>query len=207
MCVVVNSIGLNSRGRLAVLTMSLACVAGLAGCTGKGGSSEAVTTKPTPSASAAAPSAAAPSSSSPAPAWTGVPAPPEALAAYQAMMQDITALAETSDYKNPRLATHMIGQPLGHWTTALADQHAKGLVSHGAPTWNPKVTKVTPPDRPNRVEVSDCLDGTHWLKYKLDGQLADDIPGGKHNSAAAITLQSNGRWLVTEQLIGEAGTC
>ncbi|WP_329562066.1 hypothetical protein [Kitasatospora sp. NBC_01266] len=211
----VNLIGLVGRRRFAALTLGLAGIAGLMGCTNKGGSSEAVTVQPSSSSGGMASTSAseqtalsaAPSPSSPAPSWTGVPAPPEALAAYDAMMQDITALAATSDYKNPRLASHMTGQPLTYWTKALIDQHTKGLVSHGAPVWNPRVTKVTPADQPDRVEVADCLDGTHWLKYKLDGQLADDVPGGKHISAAAITRQPDGSWQVDQQLIGAVGTC
>jgi hypothetical protein len=66
---------------------------------------------------------------------------------------------------------------------------------------------VTPADAPNRVEVADCLDDTHWLKYKADGSLADNVPGGRSRSASAITLQSNGKWLVTEQITGAEGTC
>ncbi|WP_344627667.1 hypothetical protein [Kitasatospora arboriphila] len=148
-----------------------------------------------------------PGSAPPSGGSTALAAPPEALAAYSAMLADVTAVAETADYRNPRLASHMKGQALTFWTQNLIDQHAKGLVSHGSPVSNPQVTKVSPADHPDRVEVSDCLDGTHWLKYKRDGGLADDVPGGRHISATAIVRQPDGSWLVEQQLIGAVGSC
>ncbi|WP_145908896.1 hypothetical protein [Kitasatospora viridis] len=195
------------RMRRAALVIGIVSAVVLTGCTNRGGSNESVSAQPSIASGVTVPSVAATASASGSSSWTGTPPPPEALAAYNAMMQDIVALAATSDYKNPRLASHMIGQPLAQWTKTLANQQLDGVVSHGVPSWNPRVTKVSPPDRPDRVEVSDCLDGANWLRYKLDGELADHIPSGKHVSAAAITLQPDGRWMVTEQLIGAEGTC
>ena len=120
----------------------------------------------------------------------------------------MTAAAETADYKNPRLASHMKGQALTLWTQNLADQQAKGLVTRGTLLRNPHVTRAEPAAEPTRVEVSDCLDDSSWLKYKRDGgALADDIPGGRHTSAAAIVRQPDGSWLVEQQLIGVVGSC
>ncbi|MCX4750567.1 hypothetical protein OG455_34530 [Kitasatospora sp. NBC_01287] len=122
-------------------------------------------------------------------------------------MRDVTAVAATSDYKNPRLAAHMTAQALSFWTTALANQQAKGLVSHGAPKWSPRVTKVSPDSQPERVEVTDCLDDSGWLKYLPDGEPADQVAGGRHLSAAAIVRQPDGSWVVDQQVIGAIGTC
>ncbi|MGF1425030.1 hypothetical protein [Kitasatospora sp. LaBMicrA B282] len=122
-------------------------------------------------------------------------------------MRDITAMAATSDYTNPQLAAHMTGQALSFWTTKLADLRARGLVSHGAPRWSPRVTKVSPEGHPDRVEVADCLDDSAWLKYKPDGQLADNVPGGRHVAAAAIVSRPDGAWVVDQQVIGEVGSC
>ncbi|MDH6579402.1 hypothetical protein [Kitasatospora sp. MAP5-34] len=137
----------------------------------------------------------------------GVAAPPEALAAYDAMWEDVMAAALTADYRNPRLAAHMTGQPLTLWSQTFADEQGKGLVGKGRLVWKARVTSVSPPTAPNRVEVADCLDDTHWLKYKADGSLADDVPGGRSRSASAITLQADGKWAVSEQITGAEGTC
>lgn len=190
------------------LTVGLIGLVGLAGCSSNGVPSHQVSAHAGPPAMtagvAASPSSPAPSA---APSWTGVPAPPEALAAYDAMMRDVTAVAATSDYKDPRLAAHMTAQALSFWTTTLADQQAKGLVSRAAPQWSPRVTKVSPDECPDRVEVADCLDDSAWLKYKPDGTVADDVAGGKHASAAAIVRKPDGLWVVDQQVIGAIGTC
>ncbi|MGE7433991.1 hypothetical protein [Kitasatospora sp. NPDC001175] len=142
-----------------------------------------------------------------APSWSGVPAPPEALAAYSAMWEDIMAVAQTSAYTDPRIAKHMMGKPLTFWTEQLAKDQSKGKVSKGLLTSKPVVTSVSPQDSPNRVEVTDCLDSSHWQHFTVDGQLAADAGGGRHRSAAAITKRWDGSWVVSEQLIGEVGTC
>jgi hypothetical protein len=123
------------------------------------------------------------------------------------MWEDIMTASLTADFRNPRLAAHMTGQPLTAWSRALADEEAKGLVGKGRLVWRARVTSVTPATGPNRVEVADCLDDSHWLKYKADGSLADNVPGGHRRSASAITLQPNGKWEVSEQITGAEGTC
>ncbi len=190
------------------LTVGLIGLVGLAGCSTNVEPSHQGSAQDGPPAMTAS-VAASPTSPAPSavPSWTGEPAPPEALGAYDAMMRDVTAVAATSDYKNPRLAAHMTAQALSFWTTTLANQQAKGLVSRGAPQWSPRVTKVIPDEHPDRVEVADCLDDSAWLKYKPDGTAADDVAGGKHVSAAAIVRKADGSWVVDQQVIGAIGTC
>jgi hypothetical protein len=190
--------------------VGLACLTGVVGCTNAVSPSVEVTSKASASISSTASAASTVSgsaSAAPAPLWSGVAAPPEALAAYDAMWEDIMTAALTADYRNPQLAAHMMGQPLTAWSQALADEQGKGLVGKGRLVWKARVTSVTPPAAPSRVEVADCLDDTQWLKYKADGSLADDVPGGRRRSASAITLQADGKWEVSEQITGAEGTC
>ncbi|WP_157538075.1 hypothetical protein [Kitasatospora azatica] len=117
------------------------------------------------------------------------------------------AVSETSDYKNPRLAQHMLGQPLSFWTENVARDQTRGWVGRGRLTWKAKVTSVTPAAAPDRVEVADCLDSTNWVNVTTDGKPAKDTPGGRHRSASAITRAADGSWRVSQQLVGEVGTC
>jgi hypothetical protein len=180
------------------------CLAALTACTNKADPS----TEGSPAAShtAAAPNNAVGSPAADAP-WTGTQAPPDALAAYDAMWEDIMSVSRTSDYKNPRIAMHMIGQPLNSWTLNVSRDRSRGWVGRGRLTWHPRVTSVTPTESPTRVEVADCLDSTRWVNVTADGKPTDDTPGGRHRSASAITKTAGGSWRVSEQLIGDAGTC
>ncbi|MEY9969297.1 hypothetical protein ABIA33_007385 [Streptacidiphilus sp. MAP12-16] len=119
------------------------------------------------------------------------------------MWEDIMAVSRTSDYTNPRLAAHMIGVPLAHWTELIAANQSKGWVGRGRQVWSPQVKSVAP----TLVTVTDCLDDSDWVNYTKDGTKAPDAPDGRHTSAAAITLQPDGTWRVSEQMIGKLGSC
>jgi hypothetical protein len=123
------------------------------------------------------------------------------------MWRDIMAVSLTSDFTNPRLAAHLTGDALGQWTQTIGNDKVKGWVARGALAWNPTVRSATPSGHPTTVEVQDCLDSTAWMNYTKDGKRAPDSPGGRHASAALITLQADGAWRVSSQTIGQVGTC
>jgi hypothetical protein len=125
------------------------------------------------------------------------------------MWDDLIAVAAISDFKDPRLIQHMMGQPLTDWAQQFADSKRDGVVSAGRPTWSPEVVSVTPADKPNRVEIADCVDDSHWPHvYKATGKLVDNVPGGRHRSEAAVTFDPvSQRWMVTQQVHGTVGSC
>jgi hypothetical protein len=104
---------------------------------------------------------------------------------------------------------HMLYQPLTDWAQQFADSKRDGVVSAGQPTWSPEVVSVTPAVKPNRVEIADCVDATHWLQvHAASGKPVDDVPGGRHRSEAAVTFVSvTQSWMVTQQVYGKAGSC
>ncbi|MFC1437999.1 hypothetical protein ABUW04_06980 [Streptacidiphilus sp. N1-10] len=125
------------------------------------------------------------------------------------MWDDLIAVAAISDFKDPRLMQHMLYQPLTDWAQQFADSKRDGVVSAGRPIWSPEVVSVTPAVKPNRVEIADCVDATHWLQvHAASGKPVDDVPGGRHRSEAAVTFVSvTQSWMVTQQIYGKAGSC
>lgn len=132
-----------------------------------------------------------------------------ALTAYQGMWSDLTRLGATSDWKNPELGRYMTGDVLSSWSTTLAQNKRLGLVLRGSTKDEPRVLSVSPADQPTHVEIADCVDDTRWLQYSAaTGKLANNSPGGRHRSEALVTYDAGWqRWLVSQQMIGEVGSC
>jgi hypothetical protein len=193
-----------SRGLAACLAAG--AVVAAAGCSGS--SSDAGRT---PSVTSLGTTSASSGTTSPPPASsTSASASPDvrttAVDVYLAMWADMVEAAKTSDYASPRLADHAAGQALQLLSGALRTAHDKKLVAKGTPRFSPKVTGLTPQVHPVAVSLQDCMDGSDWLNYRLDGQLQNDVPGGRHRATATVGFL-NGRWVVTRLQIGEVGTC
>lgn len=130
----------------------------------------------------------------------------QALAAYQAMWNDMAIAARTADYQSPLLPQHAAGATLSTLTRGLYTDKRQGLVIKGHPVTHPLVRSVAPPGEPTRVVVVDCFDDTHWLNYKTSGGLQDHVPGGRHATTAVLS-KDNGVWKVTELAVRASGTC
>lgn len=132
----------------------------------------------------------------------------EALATYRQMWSDFAVAGTTSDWKSSRLSQHATGIALNKLTQSLQRDNDKGLVSKGAPVLSPSVSTLDPKDTLRKVVVTDCGDSTNWLKYRKDnGQLADDVPGGKRRINATVEKQADGMWKVSDFGVHEVGTC
>ncbi|MFD8460523.1 hypothetical protein [Streptomyces antimycoticus] len=57
-----------------------------------------------------------------------------------------------------------------------------------------------------KVKLRDCVDGTDWLQYRLDGKLKNDVPGS-HFRADATVLRKGAVWKVSYLYMHDAGTC
>ena len=132
-----------------------------------------------------------------------------ALTAYNGMWQDLTALGATSDYKNPRMAAHMVAQPLTEWMQQFADNARQGVVDIGRPAWHPEVVSVTPPTQPTRVEIADCIDDSNWTQvYESSGEKVNGAAGERFRSEALVRfVPLTNSWMVTQEIFGKAGTC
>ena len=163
----------------------------LAGCAGGAVHSAGV---PHPSGGASAHHAA---SASPADGPTA-----EAVAAYRAMWQDMTAASTTADVQSPRLADHADGGALTLLRFGLTRLQREKVVAKGAPKVDPWVVSADA----HSVKLQDCLDDTHWLQYTESGALKNDRPGG-HNKTDATVTYENGAWKVTDLYLYGSGTC
>jgi hypothetical protein len=165
--------------------------------------------------SAGSGSAGAPATASPPVTASPSPSPPrdpraaaeqQALAAYTGMWEAMTVAAQTSDAEDPALRRYATGDALALLTGSLRGDRRRGLVSKGRPVLAPRLTSLTPAETPTAAAVSDCVDTTRWLKYRLDGSLQDDAPGGRRRIISDLTATANG-WVVTRVVVNEVGTC
>jgi hypothetical protein len=104
------------------------------------------------------------------------------------------------------LTTYAADSALSTLNKGLATNHSNGVTSKGSPQISPAVAEASPPSAPTSVKILDCLDGTNWLLYKADGQLADNVPGGRRKITAQADLRPQG-WRVTLIGIQGVGTC
>lgn len=130
----------------------------------------------------------------------------DAVAAYRAMWTVYTAASNSGTVNPPELARYASGTALQVLDQGLARNKQKGLTSRGVPKIAPQVTSSGPTDAPTSVTIGDCVDGTDWLLYTGDGNLADNIPGGKHKTTATVD-KADGRWTVTALALQGTGTC
>lgn len=131
----------------------------------------------------------------------------QALAAYSGMWHAMAEAAVTSDWRSPKLAQYATGDALGVISRSLYTDHLNGVVTKGEPKLHPQVTSVDPPNDPTTVMISDCGDSTNWLKYKTNGQLADDVPGGRRSITAEVKKQQDGSWKGTRFAVEGVGSC
>jgi hypothetical protein len=131
----------------------------------------------------------------------------EATAAYTGMWQQMAKADETADWQSPELAKYATGDALGVINRSLYTDHLNGVVSTGAPTTSPQVTKLEPPDNPTTVTVSDCGNDATWVKHKTDGSPLNDPPGGRRSITAEVKKQTDGSWRVTRFAVEGVGSC
>lgn len=132
----------------------------------------------------------------------------EALRAYREMWGDFADAGKTSDWQAPSLSRHATGTALNTLSQSLYRDNTKGLVSKGEPVLSPVVYSFEPHDAPTKVIVTDCGDSTNWLKYRKDnGQLTDDVPGGKRRINAIVEKQVDGTWKVSDFGVHDVGSC
>jgi hypothetical protein len=130
----------------------------------------------------------------------------DALAGYHGMWEDWIAMAATGDYQNPRLSQHTSGRALSLIYRGVYANRRDGVVAKGRPVLTPHVTATSPPDNPDRITVLDCADTTNWLNYRPNGQLEDNIPGGRRR-VQALVLKKGGVWKVDVLVVQPVGTC
>ena len=129
----------------------------------------------------------------------------DALAAYDGMMADWTAVSKTSDYQDPTLTRHVSGDALSRLVRIVAAAQAAGVVSKGQPIDNARVVQLIPLNAPTEAILTDCADGTAWLQYKVDGTR---VPGvGGHYRVDATADDLNGVWKITKFAVQVADKC
>ncbi len=175
----------------------------LAGCSNAGDGDRA---SPVPTSPGTRPTGATPETLAASTPSAADRARTDALTVYRGMWTDWVEIARTSDYQNPRLAQHASGRALSVIYQAVYLNKSKGLVSRGNPAFSPKITAAAPDADPDRITVVDCVDTTSWLNYRADGQLENDVPGGRR-SVQALVLRQNDTWKVDDLVIQAKGTC
>ncbi len=130
----------------------------------------------------------------------------DALAAYEAMWEDMATAAETADYRSPLLAQHAASAALSILVRGLYTDKRMGIVVKGQPVTNARVVGLSPPANPTKASIVDCFDDRNWLNYKATGGLENNVPGGLHHTTATVS-DIHGVWKVTQLHVEASGTC
>ncbi|MFJ5952521.1 hypothetical protein [Streptomyces noursei] len=118
------------------------------------------------------------------------------------MWRDFAKASETSDAASPVLRVHAAGGALELMKYSMRKAKQDQVVSKGAPKVDPQVVSATGQE----VTLRDCVDGTRWLLYKLNGELENDVPGS-HTKADATVRFDGGTWKVSKLYLYQAGSC
>ena len=129
-----------------------------------------------------------------------------AVTTYRAMWKDLEVAGLTSDPTSPRLGDHAAGAALRLLKYGLSEDRRDGVIIKGAVALSPQVDSATPATAPTLVKILDCADDTHWLLYKPDGTLKDDVPGGHFATRATVQRIGQG-WMVTNLTMGDDASC
>ncbi|MDI2127151.1 hypothetical protein [Yinghuangia seranimata] len=121
---------------------------------------------------------------------------------YKQMWAAMVQAASIPDPELPVLAKFASGEALRKLRYSLVVDLQYGFVTRGPLRIAPQSTAVSP----GEVQVTDCLDDSQALKYKSDGSLKDDIPGGRHQVEATVT-RAGADWKVSDLHVKETGTC
>jgi hypothetical protein len=176
--------------------LALAMVLALAACTPK--SQPSPTATPNPSLHAPSPAASSPDPRAEV---------QKALATYTNLLNAFVAASNAGTSDTTELGKYATGSALQRLSSGLADNKAKRLHTQGTPGIDPpRVTEIAPTNDPTTVVVAGCLDDTHWLLYKDNGQLVNSTPGGRRSTSAQID-KSGGTWKVSSLAIQGVGSC
>lgn len=129
-----------------------------------------------------------------------------AVAAYRGMWDVFVAASNSGAADAPDLASYASAAALSTLRKGLASNKSQGVHSQGAPKSAPTVTSVSPSDTPATVTIGDCLDSTSWLIYRSDGELLNDVPGGRRKASATVE-RTGDVWKVTSFAVMGVGTC
>lgn len=126
------------------------------------------------------------------------------LTAYRGMWQDFADAAHTADWNDPDLADHATGDAEAKLRYGLFLADKKGQVVKGDPQLlAPDITEL----KPEKAEVTDCVDDTGFRVYEKDGARAKGgAEVGRHRATAELARRK-GAWYVTAYTLKEAGTC
>lgn len=131
----------------------------------------------------------------------------KAIAAYTNLLNAYATASNSGTTDATELAKYATGSALQRLSSGLADNKAKRLHTQGTPGIDPpRVTEIAPTNDPTSVVVAGCLDDTHWLLYKDDGQPINSTPGGRRSTNAQIE-KSGGVWKVSSLAIQGVGSC
>ncbi len=149
-----------------------------------------------------------PSPSSPAASVLGTAASAErdALSAYRGLWDAFVNAAATSNAETPELRKYASDQALKLIASSLYMDQQEQRITKGQVQLNPKVSAAAPIAAPTKITITDCVSDEKWLKYKADGELVNDVAGGKHATTATVTSTPDG-WRVQTLMLRESGTC
>ncbi|WP_157856317.1 hypothetical protein [Actinacidiphila yeochonensis] len=124
------------------------------------------------------------------------------LLAYRAMMNDLVVVSRNPNENDPRLRDHASAGALMLLRYIMEADRQKDVVGRGTPVVDPTIVKSAA----TQAVIRDCIDDTQWLLYTRDGELENDVPGGRHRVDATLEVRA-GAWRVVRLYFDQVGTC
>lgn len=147
-------------------------------------------------------------SASPYPVPEEIDAPEQAvIAAYERYWRTVAEATTVPDPGYSALEEVASGTALETARSLAQAALDSGERDTGTPSHDAEVTESYPENDPYRFVVTDCMDSTEWIV--LEASSGEPVEGEEYGTGLveALVERSDGRWLVTEVVIQELGTC
>jgi len=178
------------------------CAVVLSGCLATGcGSSDKSDDTPSPS------TAPQTTSASPGPDRTAE-AKTQAVAAYEDMWRTAVQVYTSGSLTNPDLAKYATDKALSNIKVTGAYYQDHGMTVQGEPSLAPRATSVSFAKKPYAVNITDCVDSTHYLEvYRATGKAVHSPAGSRRHVVTAVVGFNGTSWIVSDFTIERDRTC
>jgi hypothetical protein len=130
-----------------------------------------------------------------------------AVAAYERYWRTVAESGEIPDPEHGPLSEVATGEALEIAQRLAQDALEAGERATGAPSHSAEVTEVYPETDPTQFVVADCMDSNEWIV--VNAVTGEPVAGEQYGTqqVEALVEHIDDRWLVTEVVLRELGTC
>ncbi|WP_155830131.1 hypothetical protein [Glycomyces tenuis] len=130
-----------------------------------------------------------------------------AVAAYERYWRTVAESGEVPDPNYGSLVQVASGAALETARSLAQDALDAGERATGAPSHTAEVTEAYPESNPYHFVIEDCMDSTEWIV--VDAETGEPVEGEEYGTreVEALVEHIDDRWIVSEVVLRELGTC